>query len=339
MKYARLGNTGLTVSRLCLGCGSYGSKKFQDWIVEENEALPIIKRAYDLGINFFDTANSYSWGESERILGKAIKKYNLPREKLVIATKTYIVDEGHDINNQHLGKTNWDDLGYANMWGLSRKNIFRSVDKSLERLGLDYIDLFQIHRWDHNTPIEETMRALHDVVQSGKVRYIGAISIYAWQFAKANHIAEKNGWTPFISMQNLYNLMYREEEREMNPYCLDAGVGLIPWSPLQGGKLTAKNRQTLRATKGFDASDLSDVDNKVLDRVIEVATTRGGTVTAAQVSIAWLWTKPVVISPIVGATRVEYLEDVVRALDVTLTEEEIKALEEPYQPRAIVGHV
>jgi len=339
MKYARLGKTGLTVSRLTLGCMSFGTKEWQNWVEDEEQSFAVIKRAYDLGINFFDTADCYSNGESERILGRAIKKFNLPREKIVVASKCYFTStsQSEQLKGVNVFAIDPDAHGFINQHGLSRKHIFDTVDASLERLGLDYIDLYQIHRWDYKTPIEETMRALHDVVQSGKVRYIGASSMYAWQFAKANHIAEKNGWTPFISMQNLYNLLYREEEREMIPYCIDAGIGLIPWSPLARGQLTGKGRDTTRnktdAMLARFRNQQEEHDSKILDKVEELAKAKG--VSMAQIAVAWLLAKPGVISPIIGVGKVRHLEDLVSAMEVKLTETEIKSLEEAYQTRAV----
>ncbi|RUP44056.1 hypothetical protein BC936DRAFT_150009, partial [Jimgerdemannia flammicorona] len=339
MQYVRLGSTGLKVSKICLGCMSYGSKKWASWVEEEEKGLELIKKAYDAGINFFDTADIYSAGESERILGRAIKKFNLPREKIVIATKVFAFVHPTDPGFKSFG-TSREELesthGFVNQQGLSRKHIFDAVDASLQRLGVDYIDLYQIHRFDSDTPVEETMEALHDIVKSGKVRYIGeywASSMWTWQFAKMQHVAEKRGWTKFVSQQNHYNLLYREEEREMNPYCADTGVGLIPWSPLAGGRLSAKNRTTERSKV---QGQLSPDDEQILDRVVEIAQRKG--VTPTQVALAWLFTKPVVSSPIVGIGKEEYLVDAVRAIEVKLSPEDIKLLEEPYKPKAITGH-
>ncbi|KAG0340270.1 hypothetical protein BG000_000277 [Podila horticola] len=277
MQYTRLGKTGLRVSRFCLGFMSYGHPDWNGWAKTEEEALPLIKAAYDAGINFFDTANAYSNGTSEQILGKAIKKYGMDRDRIVIATKVYfpVLPGNAPVSPDREG--NMKDPSLVNMFGLSRKHIFNAVDASLKRLDMDYIDLYQIHLFDQNTPIEETMEALNDLVRSGKVRYIGASSMFAWELQKANNIAEKNGWAKFVSMQNLYNLIYREEEREMIPYALDAGIGGIPWSPLARGALSGKNRSTQR--------------------------------------------------------KEEHLHDTIAALNVKLTAEEIKYLEESYVPK------
>ncbi|RUS22687.1 NADP-dependent oxidoreductase domain-containing protein, partial [Endogone sp. FLAS-F59071] len=348
MQYVRLGTTGLRmftdglgrarqVSRICLGCMSYGSSNWASWVLDEEESLGLIKKAYDAGINFFDTANAYSFGESERILGKAIKKFNLPREKIVVATKVnFFVHPTADMSFKSFGMTRDQlerDHGFVNQQGLSRKHIFESVEASLSRLGLDYIDLYQIHRFDKDTPVEETMGALNDLVRMGKIRYIGASSMWAWQFAKLQNVAEKHGWTKFVSQQNCYNLLYREEEREMNPYCLDSGVGLIPWAPIAGGRLTAKNRNTERSK---NQEQLSDIDANIVDRVSELAEKKG--VTPSQIALAWLFTKPAVSAPIVGIGKEKYLVDAVQSLEVKLDEAEIKYLEEPYQPKAIYGH-
>jgi len=311
MEYVRLGRTGLKVSRICLGCMTYGSKKWRDWVLEEDESRPFIKRALELGINFFDTANVYSLGASEEIVGRALR--DMARRK-------------EDPNGR----------------GLSRKAVMIEIDHSLRRLGMDYVDLYQIHRWDHETPIEETMEALHDVVKAGKARYIGASSMYAWQFAKANHVAEKYGWTPFVSMQPQYNLVYREEEREMLPYCRDAGIGVIPWSPLARGFL-AGNRHlqggdTTRAKSDDFAKKMyyQPDDFAVADRLAEVAKVHG--VPPMQMALAWVLSKPVITSPIVGASKANHLNDAVAALSLKLSEEEAKRLEEPYKPHAVSDH-
>ncbi len=293
------------------------------WALNEEQSQPFFKQALDFGINFFDTANIYTVGSSEELLGRFLKA-NTKRESTVIATKVYqrMRDE-------------------PNGGGLSRKEIFFELDQSLRRLGTDYVDLYQIHRWDKETPIEETMEALHDVVKAGKVRYIGASTMYAWQFAKANHIAERNGWTRFVSMQNHYNLLYREEEREMMGLCEDAGVGVIPWSPLARGRLTRpwKSETTERSeTDKFGQqiySKTEEADKKVIDRLGEVAEKRG--VTRATLALAWMLSKPVVSSPIVGATKPHHLPDAVAALSVKLTQEEIASLEEPYVPHPVLG--
>jgi len=293
------------------------------WALNEEQSQPFFKQALDFGINFFDTANIYTVGSSEELLGRFLKA-NAKRESTVIATKVYqrMRDE-------------------PNGGGLSRKEIFFELDQSLRRLGTDYVDLYQIHRWDKETPIEETMEALHDVVKAGKVRYIGASTMYAWQFAKANHIAERNGWTKFVSMQNHYNLLYREEEREMMGLCEDAGVGVIPWSPLARGRLTRpwKSETTERSeTDKFGQqiySKTEEADKKVIDRLGEVAEKRG--VTRATLALAWMLSKPIVSSPIVGATKPHHLPDAVAALSVKLTQEEIASLEEPYVPHPVLG--
>ncbi|KAG2197165.1 hypothetical protein INT47_009472 [Mucor saturninus] len=338
MQYVRFGNTGLRVSRFALGCMSYGSSKWQPWVKDEEESLYLIGKAYEAGINFFDTAESYSNGESERILGKAIQKFNMPRSRIVIATKVYFtVDK--DISNNLLGKKLDGQSEYVNSYGLSRKHIFDSVEGSLKRLGVDYIDLYQIHRFDHDTPIEETMEALNDLVRSGKVRYIGCSSCFAWEFQKANAIAEKNGWTKFSSMQNLYNLLYREEEREMIPYCLDSGIASIHWSPLARGLLTGNNRNSVRiqsdlAINAFFAKKESVNNDLIVDRVVEIAEKLGHS--PAQIALGWMLTKKHVTSPIIGVSRESNLYDIIGALDVKLSEEEINYLEEAYIPRNLI---
>jgi aryl-alcohol dehydrogenase-like predicted oxidoreductase len=332
MEYARLGDTGLEVSRICLGCMSYGdpgatvagSNLRWEWALHEEQSRPFYKRAVELGINFFDTANIYSVGVSEEITGRALADF-ARRDEIVIATKVFgVMRPG------------------PNGGGLSRKAILHEIDASLKRLGTDYVDLYQIHRWDPRTPIEETMEALHDVVRAGKARYLGASSMYAWQFAKAQHVAERHGWTRFSSMQNHYNLLYREEEREMVPLCLDLGVGLIPWSPLARGHLArppqaegTRRSQTDRFGKVLYAS-MPEQDARVIAEVDSIASRRG--LPHAQVALAWLLQKPGVTAPIVGATRLEHLEDAVGALDVQLSPEEMAALEKPYVPHGIQGH-
>jgi len=326
MQYVNLGNTGMKVSRLCLGMMSYGSKQWRDWVLEENEAEPFVKRSLDAGINFFDTADVYSLGESEKVTGSLLKKLGVKRETLVIATK---------VNGQMS-----DDI---NDRGLSRKHIMDSIDNSLKRLQMDYVDLYQIHRWDREVPIEETMEALHDVVRAGKARYIGASSMFAWQFSKAQYTAQSHGWTRFVSMQNHYNLVYREEEREMIPLCLDQGVGLIPWSPMARG-FFAGNRtrggggETTRAKNDPFANGLyfRDEDFTVAERAQEVAKAHG--VTGSQIALAWLLNKPHIASPIIGATKMDHLEQAIAALDIKLSGEDIKQLEEPYTPHPVLGH-
>jgi 1-deoxyxylulose-5-phosphate synthase len=326
MQYTNLGKTGMKVSRLCLGMMSYGSKKWREWILEEEESKPFIKRALDAGINFFDTADVYSLGESERVTGNILKELGVRRENIVVATK---------VNGQMS-----DDI---NDKGLSRKHIVDSINKSLQRLQMDYVDLYQIHRWDYETPIEETMEALNDVVRAGKARYIGASSMFAWQFAKALHTSEKHGWTRFISMQNHYNLVYREEEREMIPLCMDQGIGLIPWSPMARGFFAGDRKrggggETSRANNDPFAEGLyfRDEDFTVADCAAEVAKERG--VTASQIALAWVLNRPYVHSPIIGATKMEHLDQAIAALDIKLSEDEVKKLEEPYKPHPVLGH-
>jgi 1-deoxyxylulose-5-phosphate synthase len=324
--YVNLGNTGLRVSRLCLGMMSFGKHQSRAWALDEDEARPIVHAAVESGVTFFDTADVYNGGESEVITGRLLREL-LSREEVVVATKVY-------------GTT----MPGENGRGLGRKHVLASIDASLQRLGLDYVDLYQIHRWDDGTPIEETMEALHDVVRSGKARYIGASSMYAWQFARAQAVAERNGWTRFVSMQNHYNLVYREEEREMIPLCVDQGVAVLPYSPLARGRL-AGNRDaddkplTLRAeTDSFGESfyPSPELDRPVVDRVGEIAERRG--VSAAQVALSWLLHKPAVTAPIVGATRLAHLEDAFAAEQLALDSDEITQLEEPYVPHAISGH-
>ncbi len=325
MEYVRLGSTGMQVSRLCLGCMTYGSPQWRGWILDEEASRPFFKQALECGINFFDTADVYSRGASEEITGRALKDM-AKRDEVIIATKVC----------NPMG-------GGPNMRGLSRKHILDSIDASLRRLGTDYVDLYQIHRWDPNTPIEETMRALDDVVRAGKSRYIGASSMYAWQFAKALFTADLNHWTRFVTMQNHYNLVYREEEREMIPFCRDQGVGLIPWSPLARGFL-AGNRtrdhkgETARSTTDPFAHNLyyRDEDFKIVDRVMELANRRG--VRPTQIALAWMLNKPEITAPIIGATKPHHLSEAVAALDTKLSADEIKYLEELYQPHPILGH-
>jgi aryl-alcohol dehydrogenase (NADP+) len=326
MQYINLGKTGLKVSRLCLGMMSYGSKKWREWVLEEDEARPFVKRALDAGINFFDTADVYSLGASEEALGNTLKALGAKRENVVVATKVF---------NQMS-----DD---PNDRGLSRKHIMDSIDKSLKRLKMDYVDLYQIHRWDYSTPIEETMEALHDVVKSGKARYIGASSMFAWQFMKALHVSEMRGWTKFVSMQNHYNLVYREEEREMIPLCVDQGIGLIPWSPMARGFFAGDRKrggggETVRSKTDPFADQLyfREEDFTVADRAAEVAKSRG--VTASQVALAWVLSKPSITSPIIGSTKMEHLDQSIAALDIKLSDDEIKHLEEPYKPHPVLGH-
>ena len=322
MEFTKLGSTGLDVSRLCLGCMSYGvpERGGHPWSLDEDASRPFIQRALELGVNFFDTANVYSDGTSEEIVGRALADF-ARREEVVIATKVH-------------GRMRKAPNGA----GLSRVAIMTEIDNSLRRLGTDYVDLYQIHRWDHRTPIEETLEALHDVVKAGKVRYIGASSMYAWQFSKAQYTAREHGWTRFVSMQNHYNLLNREEEREMLPLCADQGAGVVPWSPLARGRLArAWDEVTERSsTDEFGKSlYLAESDRTVVERVAQVAEDRG--IPMAQVALAWMYSKSVVTAPIVGATKMHHLEDAVAAIDVQLTPEEIAALEEPYVPHPVVG--
>ena len=318
MKYTRLGNSGLDVSRLCLGCMGFGvsSAGFHDWAVDEAASRPIIEKALELGITFFDTANAYSAGTSEEIVGRALTDM-ADRAEIVIASKVFFP--------MRSGR---------NAIGLSRKSIMTEVDNSLRRLGTDYLDLYQIHRFDQHTPIEETMRALHDVVQSGKVRYIGASSMWAWEFSKAQYVAEMNGWTKFISMQNQYSLLMREDETEMLPLCADQGVGSIPWSPLARGLLAREPDETTNRSESdplIAARFDPDRIRPILDRVGEVAAAKG--VPRAHVAMAWVLGNPVVASPIVGATKLHHVTDAVDALEVELTADEREQLEELYPPR------
>lgn len=324
MKFTRLGHSGLTVSRLCLGCMTYGApdRGQHPWTLDEQASRPLIRQALEAGINFFDTANSYSDGSSEEIVGRALRDF-ARRDEIVVATKV-----------------RFPNRRAPNVGGLSRKAIFHEIDASLQRLGMDFVDLYQIHRWDPHTPIEETMAALHDVVKAGKARYIGASSMHAWQFAKAQHLAERHGWTRFISMQPELSLLYREEEREMLPLCRDQGVGVIPWSPLARGRLARPwGAQTPRmATDAFGATLFArteEVDRRVADALGALSERRG--LPRAQLALAWLLAKPGVTAPIVGASRPQHLDDAVAALALTLTEDEIAALEAPYLPHAVVG--
>ncbi len=327
MDYVNLGKSGLKVSRLCLGCMSYGvpERGTHLWSLPEDKSRPFIKRALELGINFFDTANVYSDGTSEEIVGSALRDF-AKRDEYVLATKVH-------------GKMRDDPNGK----GLSRKAIMTEIDRSLRRLGMEYVDLYQIHRLDYDVPIEETLEALHDVVKAGKARYIGASSMYAWQFCKALDLAERHGWTRFISMQNHYNLIYREEEREMMPLCQAEGIGVIPWSPLARGRLTRPwDQKTSTERPSSDAfgnilyGKTEEVDKVIVDRVTELAKKRG--VPQAQIALAWMLSKPFITAPIVGATKPPHLEDAVEALSLKLSPEEIAALEQPYVPHPIAGH-
>jgi aryl-alcohol dehydrogenase-like predicted oxidoreductase len=326
MEYTRLGRTGLKVSRICLGCMSYGipGRGLHAWTLEEDQSRPFIRRALEMGVNFFDTSNSYSDGTSEEILGRAIRDF-ARRDEVVIATKVF-----YPLRKEPNGK------------GLSRKAILTEIDASLRRLGMDYVDLYQIHRWDAETPIEETLEALHDVVKAGKARYLGASSMFAWQLAKALYTSDLRGRTRFVSMQNHYNLLYREEEREMIGLCLDQGLGVIPWSPLARGRLARpwdERASTERAGTDEFGKTLyartEAADRAVIDRLGEVAEARG--VPRAQFALAWLLAKPAVTAPIVGATKPHHLEDAVAALSINLTAEEVARLEEPYVPHPVLG--
>ncbi len=335
MKYVNLGSTGLRVSRICLGMMSYGNDSERPWVLDEQAAEPIVKAAADAGVTFYDTADTYSGGASEVATGRLLSRL-FSRDEVVVATKVYmpVVRAGQEDRGPGRGE---------NARGLSRKHIMSAIDASLRRLDMDHVDLYQIHRWDYGTPIEETMEALHDVVRAGKARYIGASSMFAWQFAKAQHVADVHGWTRFVSMQDHYNLVYREEEREMIPQCIDQGVAVIPWSPLARGLLTGTRtregeRRTTRANSDAFGDSLygSPADFDVVDRVQEVARERG--VPAAQVALAWLLHRPGVTAPIVGATKLTHLEDAIAAGELELSEDEMRRLEEPYQPHPIRGH-
>jgi aryl-alcohol dehydrogenase (NADP+) len=325
MEFVNLGHTGLKVSRICLGTMTYGTSQWRQWVLNEDESWPFYQRGIELGINFFDTADMYSRGVSEEITGRALREY-ARREEVVIATKVF-----YPVNES------------PNQRGLSRVHILRSIDDSLRRLGTDYVDLYQIHRYDPTTPIEETLEALHDVVKAGKARYIGASSMYAWQFSQALYLSDKHGWTRFVSMQNHYNLVYREEEREMMPLCRAEGVGVIPWSPLARGFLTGgRKREGYGETKRAQTDDFAqslyyqETDFEIAGRVAELAGRRG--VSPAQIALAWLLHKPGVTSPIVGASKMRHLEEAVAALEIQLSEDEVKFLEERYQPHPVLGH-
>jgi 1-deoxyxylulose-5-phosphate synthase len=323
--YENLGTSGLRVSRVCLGMMGFGNDSDREWVIDEDAAEPIVRAAVEGGVTFFDTADAYSAGASERATGKLVPKF-LSRDEAVIATKVFMpVTPGE------------------NGGGLSRKHILSGIDASLTRLGLDYVDLYQIHRWDPRTPIEETMGALHEVVQAGKARYLGASSMFSWQFAKAQYTAEKNGWTKFVSMQNHYNLIYREEEREMIPLCLDQGVGVIPWSPLARGILAGnRTRSGERHTTRSNTDPFTDylyeqpTDFDVVEAAQQVAAARG--VPTAQVALAWLLSKPGVTAPIVGSTKLSHLQDALAAEDLTLSADEVASLEKPYVPHPVLGH-
>jgi aryl-alcohol dehydrogenase-like predicted oxidoreductase len=323
MHYRNLGSSGLQVSRICLGTMSYGTPDWRPWVLPEEESRPFLQRALELGINFFDTADMYSLGVSEEVVGRALKDF-AKRDEVFIATKVYM--QTGDKPNQG---------------GLSRKHIMDAVDESLKRLGTDYIDLYQIHRWDYNTPIEETLDTLNDLVRSGRVRYLGGSSMHAYQFARSLYLAERHDWSRFVSMQNHYNLIYREEEREMLPLCREEGVGVIPWSPLARGYLTRPPSDS-EATPRGETDNLAkrfyqvDSDRDVVNAVVSVADERG--VPPAQVALAWVLQQPGVTAPIVGATKMKHLEDAVGALALTLTDDEIARLEAPYVPHPVIGH-
>jgi aryl-alcohol dehydrogenase (NADP+) len=326
MEYVRLGRTGLRVSRICLGMMTYGSPAWRPWILDEEQGRPFVKRALEHGINFFDTADVYSRGRSEEVLGRALRDFGVERDQVVVATKAfYPVKDG------------------PNSRGLSRKHLFDAIDGSLSRLGMEYVDLYQIHRFDPDTPIEETLSALHDIVTAGKARYIGASSMAAWQFAKMLHVSDRRGWTRFVSMQNHYNLIYREEEREMLPLCREEGIGVIPWSPLARGFLAGNRRkedrgETARAKSDDFAQEMyyTEDDFAVAARVGEVAHRLG--VKPTQVALAWLFSKPDVTAPIVGASTMSHLDEAVESLKVELLPEDIRLLEEPYKPHRVLGH-
>ena len=326
MEYVKFGNTGLRVSRLCFGMMTYGSRQWHPWVLEEPQARPFVERALEAGINFFDTADMYSHGGSEEILGNLLQQLGVRRETVVVATKVFnpMSDDPNDR-------------------GLSRKHILHAIDQSLRRLKMDYVDLYQIHRWDYQTPIEETMEALHDVVRAGKARYIGASSMYAWQLTKAQYTADLHGWTRFASMQDHYNLVYREEEREMIPCCVDQGLAIIPWSPMARGFFAGDRRpgdggNTTRARTDEFARELyyRPEDFEVAERVQQAARQRG--VTGPQIALAWVLSKPYVTAPIIGSSKMEHLEQALAALDIRLTEDEVRALEEPYRVHPVLGH-
>jgi aryl-alcohol dehydrogenase-like predicted oxidoreductase len=325
MQFVNLGRSGLKVSRLCLGTMTYGTSKWRDWVLDEAESRPFIQRALELGVNFFDTADMYSDGMSEVVLGRALNDF-ARREEVVIATKVF------------------NPMGPSpNQRGLSRLHILHAIDHSLQRLGTDYVDLYQIHRWDYTTPIEETLEALHDVVKAGKARYVGASSMFAWQFSQALYLADRHGWTRFTSMQDHYNLIYREEEREMLPLCRDQGIGVIPWSPLARGFLAGnRSRQAWGETTRAKTDDYAqrmyyqESDFAIVDRVVELAQRRG--VNPAQVALAWMLHQPGISAPIIGASKMSHLEQAVAALDISLSEDEQVFLEGPYQPHPVLGH-
>ena len=322
MEYTNLGSTGTRVSRICLGCMTYGSKKWREWVLDEEQGRPFIQRALELGFNFFDTADMYSLGRSEEVLGRALKDFGPSRDKLVIATKVFF-PMGDDPNQK----------------GLSRKHILHAIDDSLRRLGTDYVDLYQIHRFDYDTRIEETLEALHDVVKAGKARYIGASSMFAWQFARMLYTSDRHNWTRFVTMQNHYNLVYREEEREMVPLCLEEGVGMLPWSPLARGMLAGNRKTGTERSKQDDYAQklyTREADDRVVDCVQELAKDKG--VPPAQIALAWLLHKPGVTAPIIGASKPHHLDDAVAALAIKLSKAEMEKLESVYVPHPVLGH-
>ena len=325
MDYVRLGRTGMKVSRLCLGTMTYGTPQWRPWVLDEAESRPFFERALEHGINFFDTADMYSRGLSEEVVGRALRDM-ARRDEVVVATKVFYPVTDH-----------------PNGGGLSRKHIFEAIDASLRRLGMDYVDLYQIHRLDPETPMEETLEALHDVVKAGKARYIGASSMYAWQFTKMLYLQTLHGWTRFVSMQNHYNLVYREEEREMLPLCREEGIGVVPWSPLARGFLAGNRRRGRKDATRREQHDeyghslyYADSDYEVVDRVVDVA--RGRSVQPIQVALAWVMRQPGITAPIIGASRLEQLDQLVAAASLTLTDEEAGALQEPYRPHGVIGH-
>jgi aryl-alcohol dehydrogenase-like predicted oxidoreductase len=325
MEYTNLGRTGLKVSRICFGTMTYGTPQWRDWVLSENDSRPFIKRALELGINFFDTADMYSLGASEEVVGRALKDF-AQRKDVIIATKVF-----------------WPTGGGPNDRGLSRKHIMDSIDASLQRLGTDYVDLYYIHRWDYETPIEETLETLNDLVRMGKVRYLGASSMHAWQFMKALGLADQHGWSRFVAMQNHYNLVYREEEREMNPLCRAEGIGLIPWSPLARGFLAGNRKRDERGITTRDNSDqlardyyYEETDLQIVERVAELAQQNG--VKPAQIALAWLLHQPGITAPVIGTSKIYQLEEAVGALDVELSPEECAYLEELYRPRFVLEH-
>ena len=334
MQYTRLGNTGLTVSRLALGMMTYGTPQWRAWVLDEAASRPLVRKAVDLGFNFFDTADVYSAGESEVLTGRFVREF-CRRDEVVVATKAF-----------HAVQRDSGAPVAPNQWGLSRKRLFHAVDDSLKRLGLDYIDLYQIHRFDHRTPVEETMEALHDIVRSGRVRYLGASSMWAWQFAKMQETARRHGWTPFVSMQNHYNLAYREEEREMIPLCRDQGVALIPWSPLARGFLAGNRKVGDAAGSGATSRAATDdlaqgyyyrpSDFDTVDRLAAMASARS--ISPATLAYAWLQHRPGITAPIIGVSKLYQLDDAVKALDVTLTSDDMASLEAGYQPHPVLGH-